>query len=93
MQPSAAARARVPPGRSPDLRFNSLDLPSHFLKKQWFNAIEASTLTVAGPCWIFTSFPNYCPAAFEISFPPSLVVCADGVKKPVDKKRTLLMNW
>ena len=54
-------------GRSPDSRFNEpagLPIPS---QEQWLRIDRSSTLTVAGPCWIFTSFPYSYQVAFRTS--------------------------
>jgi len=45
------------PGRSPDLRFIGSGLPSRFLRNSGL-LDQPSALTVAGPCWILTSFPK-----------------------------------
>jgi len=38
------------------LRIDEFELPSR--ASQWLNSLELSALTVAGPCRIFTGFPN-----------------------------------
>jgi small subunit ribosomal protein S20 len=51
-------------GRSPDSRFiGPVCLPIPCRNSGWFD--RSSTLTVAGPCWIFTSFPYSYQGAFR----------------------------
>lgn len=45
-------------GRSPDLRFTELELPSQGILASVAYLLQFSALTVAGPCRIFTGFPS-----------------------------------
>jgi small subunit ribosomal protein S20 len=51
-------------GRSPDSRIaGPVSLPIPCWNSGLFD--RSSALTVAGPCWIFTSFPYYSPGGFQ----------------------------